>query len=177
MAQVSTAIAPDIYSSQYADDPVLGLGKEEPWAPDMNPLDLLLVEKGSKENTISYEISERDIKLFTELEEILIGCSRDDWDGEDSIGVSRVSVQFAKKFLRLMPDTIPTPEITPDPDGYISFEWYVDRKNSLMLSIGPAPVIYFAGVFGQDEKLNGKTKLGDEIPDPITGSLAKLYRS
>src|SRR5437867_2975885 len=52
----------------------------------------------------------------------------EDWDGEGSASVEPSTYVYASQFLRLLPSTIPIPEIAADRDGEILFEWDLGRR-------------------------------------------------
>jgi hypothetical protein len=70
--------------------------------------------------------------LFKKIEELGQQCSKPDWDGYGAEPVLKETVDFTKKFINVLselPDEIPTPDLSADPDGAISFEWFNKDPN------------------------------------------------
>ncbi len=50
-------------------------------------------------------------------------CSEEGWDGYGARPVTQETYDEAVRFLGALPSWLPTPEIVPEPDGDIGFEW------------------------------------------------------
>jgi len=107
------------------------------------------------------------------LSEALEECSVDNWDGYGAKAISRDSYRNAQLFSMTLPTTMPLPEVSVDPDGEVSFEWYRGPRMVFSLSIGAHNEINYAGLFGRN-KVNGKEQFYDEIPKAILDNLDRL---
>lgn len=103
--------------------------------------------------------------------------SEDDYDGDGAVGVSQESFFEASKLLMMIPPSIPMPELIPEPDGGIGFEWYKDKGFIFIISVIGKNVISYAGLFGKNSETHGKEPLSDILPKPIIDSLRRLYNS
>jgi len=56
--------------------------------------------------------------------------------GYHATGIDPKTSEAASAFLLQLPANIPVPEITADPDGEISFEWYKERYRTFLISMG-----------------------------------------
>ena len=83
----------------------------------------------------------------------------------------------ADKMISLLPSQFPAPEISPEPDGRVGFEWYVEKGLSLVISVGADNTIYYAGRFGNQNKANGSERFKDAIPKAILDNLTRLFAS
>jgi len=114
-----------------------------------------------------------DQSIMNALSEVLEECSVDNWDGYGAKAISIESYRNAQLFVMTLPTTIPFPEISVDPDGEVSFEWYRGPRMVFSLSIGAHNEISYAGLFGHN-KVNGKEHFYDEIPKAIFDNLDRL---
>jgi hypothetical protein len=105
----------------------------------------------------------------------IAGCSVvPNWDGYGAIPVSPLAVGHALRFLRTLPPMLRTPDLSVDPDGEISFEWYFEPRRVLSISVGPHGELSYAGLFGRSDA-HGTEYFGDELPKPIMDNLSRLF--
>ena len=88
--------------------------------------------------------------------------------------MSRPSFERAKAFLEALPVTWPSPEISADPDGEITFEWSRGPHMVFAVSIGSGNLVSYAGLFGQN-KTSGMETLVDQLPKVVSHNLARLF--
>ena len=98
----------------------------------------------------------------------------DNWDGYGALPVSFESYLNARQILDTMPTTTPLPDISADPDGEISFEWYNGARKRFSLSVGADGQLTYAGIFGSS-KAKGIESFGDEIPKTILESIKRVF--
>ena len=126
LARTGSAISPEALSVQQAASSVL-----------------CSVERsqalfGEKANAIS--------KLWALANE----CSEPSWDGENAEPLDRLAVFNAQAFIRALPDQVPLPEFSPEPDGAISLDWIRSRNRLFSLSIGSSHRLAYAWLDGTD---------------------------
>src|ERR1700693_3253923 len=65
--------------------------------------------------------------------------NQDNWDGYDAEPITPKTLSYARRLLRVMPDTFGPPDIAPSGDGSIGLEWVPDNGplQKLFLDIGP----------------------------------------
>jgi hypothetical protein len=80
----------------------------------------------------------------------------------------------ALKFASLIPSKYPNPEIDVDPDGEVSFEWYIKPSQILTASIRSDGRIVYAGL-NDMEKVSGKDYLKERFPSGIAAFLDELF--
>lgn len=112
--------------------------------------------------------------LISELFELVEECSYGNWDGYDSDPISAQSFQIACDFIRSLPDAIPLPEISPEPDGSISFDWMPSRYRTFSLSIGSSDQVAYAWVDGFERGHAVARFDGQIIPERILQGI-KLF--
>ncbi len=79
--------------------------------------------------------TERSIALFgakgsliSRIYEVAAECGHDSWGGEDEVSMPGLVVERAIDFVRAFPDGLALPDVAPEPDGSISFDWIEDRS-------------------------------------------------
>jgi hypothetical protein len=87
---------------------------------------------------------------------------------------SHHTILSALKFASLVPNKYPNPEIDIDPDGEVSFEWYIKPNQILTASIRSDGRIVYAGLNGM-EKISGKDYLKERFPSGIAAFLDGLF--
>lgn len=113
------------------------------------------------------------LDLQDELESILDEANTVNWDGYGSSALIYESYVEAQKFIDIYPmSTMILPEVSIDPDGEISFEWFNEVDYCFSISFSGDDIITYAGLFGIN-KTNGSEYFGDEIPKII---LENIYR-
>jgi hypothetical protein len=92
-----------------------------------------------------------------QLEEIKRDCSFPDWDGYGALPLNETSVRLAKQFIKqvmeLYPE-LPYPELCPEPDGDLGFDWNVN-ENKLAVSINSNYLVSYCVVFSNGTRGKG----------------------
>jgi hypothetical protein len=115
--------------------------------------------------------------ILSELDEILRSCSQDNWDGYGANAISVDTYLEARKIIHMLNSAFlnfPMPEITPEPDGNIGFEWNDNYGRTLLFSIDDNQTLTYAGIFGLN-KAHGYETLNDFIPGTLIYYLKRLY--
>jgi len=113
-------------------------------------------------------------RVELELWKVYDDCKVDDWDGYGAIGVSKEGYEVAREFLEQLPNFIANPEVSADPDGEISFEWFKSNDVIFAVSISSSLKLSFAGTF-HSESVLGIENFGLEIPQAILKPLSKHF--
>ena len=109
-----------------------------------------------------------------DLNEILDFASEDNWDGYGAKAVDVLSFRFAKTFLDYLPTSYPKPDVSIDPDGEVSFEWYKDTNNIFSISFSSGNEISYAGIFNTGEGYGKEIFNGFEAPQKILDNIKRL---
>jgi hypothetical protein len=112
-------------------------------------------------------------RLRNEIEQLLFECSRPGWDGFESLPVTSRARDNALALLSLLPLDHVTPEIVPDPDGMVRFEWQSDPRHSLSVSIGSDARLHYAALLG-DELAHGSMQMRDSFPRVLTDIIRRI---
>ena len=119
--------------------------------------------------SIDFISPEKD-QLFSELREIEKECSEVNWDGEGAMLVDRMTIEQAENFISALPEDIPLPEVAPDPDGEIAFDWIWDKGHTLSLSISPTGSLAYAWIDGE-EKGHATSSFYGKMPQRLINEL------
>ncbi len=111
--------------------------------------------------------------VLKSLEEILHECQHEGWDGYGATAVLEESVSKAVNFLELFQPGLQMPEVSADPDGEISFEWFKATDRVFSISVGTNGELSYAGIFGPN-KTHGVEIFKDQIPKVIFDNLNRL---
>ena len=87
--------------------------------------------------------------------------------------VSPDTATQALNFALLLPNSLPIPEISSDPDGDISFDWISKTGKMFSASIDGTGRIAYAGRFGERSKIHGVEQLSDSLPQEILRGIEK----
>ena len=113
--------------------------------------------------------------VLEELEKVYEEYSEANWDGYGAMPISRETYSEARKLLRMMPSSSPMPDISAEPDGEITFEWYKEKYSVFVISVGGNNLITYAGLFGKSNKIHGTEYFADELPEIIRHCIQRLF--
>ena len=128
-----------------------------------------------RENWQSYTMGLRLAVLLDNLIEVFKECSEENWDGYGAKPITSKVYSEALNLIALLPLSLPFPDIVPEPDGSIGFEWYKEKRNLFVISIGGNNIINFAGLFGDINKIHGTECYADSLPPIVSESLQRLF--
>jgi len=109
-----------------------------------------------------------------ELYDVWEECGFENWDGYGAKPVDIDSFNETERFIRALPTTVDKPEISVDPDGEISLEWYLEPRKVFSVSIGKRNEIKYAGLYGPN-KTYGREYFDYEIPKTVFDNLDRLF--
>ena len=110
-----------------------------------------------------------------ELEKVYEECLEANWDGYGAMPISRETYSKSRKLLRMMPSSLPMPDISAEPGGEITFEWYKEKYSVFVISVGSNNLITYAGLFGKSNKIHGTEYFADELPEIIHHCIQRLF--
>lgn len=87
---------------------------------------------------------------FSELAALSTECAMDNWDGYGANAVSQQALQLAQEIIRSLPDDVPMPSLSIEPDGCISLDWMPSRSRTFTLSAGTSDRLPYAWIDGTD---------------------------
>ena len=103
------------------------------------------------------ERTESSIALFGEKADALSilavladECKEADWDGYGAEPLDRNALELAREIVRSLPDDVPMPSFSIEPDGCVSLDWIPTRSRTFTLSAGKSDRLPYAWIDGTD---------------------------
>jgi hypothetical protein len=100
-------------------------------------------------------------------------AAEENWNGEGGLPVSGATVEQAFRFIKLLPSTAPTPDVSADADGEVSFDWDRGARRVFSVSVGPDGTLTYAGLFGHS-RTHGTEFLVEPLPQSIRLNLRRV---
>lgn len=125
---------------------------------------------------LSAALSAKYVEAHQALVSACEEASRENWDGYGARPFALQASAAADRFLRALPTTAPSPEISVDPDGEIAFEWYLGPRRVLSVSVGSTNQLTYAALLGPNI-VHGTETFVDELPPSIVANLSRLLSS
>ncbi len=115
------------------------------------------------------------IPALVRLQSIVTHFSIKNWDEYGALPVSREAYKEAKDFIFLLADGgLPMPDISPEVDGGIEFEWYMSSDHIFTVSFNGKKILGYSGMFGEGDTFYGTSKIDSKIPDIIRWNISKF---
>jgi hypothetical protein len=111
---------------------------------------------------------------LSQLAALATECAEEGWDGEDAAGIDPVAVASTERFVRALPEGLPLPDFTPDPDGSISLDWTRARNRLFSLSIGRSDRLAYAWLDGTDKGHGVAQFDGQNVPPRVLEAIASI---
>lgn len=121
----------------------------------------------------SFSLGGSQQNAFRQLYEVLEDCGHANWDGYGAQPISFETYEKAKRFITVLPWGIPAPEVSAEPDGEITFEWYAGQARVISVSVGPNNELAYAGLFGAS-RAYGTEVFHDEIPEVVLSHIKRV---
>ncbi len=113
--------------------------------------------------------------LLDSLREIYQERSEENWDGYEADPITPETYFESRNLIDLLPLYLPPPDVLPEPDGGIAFEWYRGRRKVFIISVSGKNIIHYAGLFGEIRKTHGTEYFFDSLPQVIIKNIESLY--
>jgi len=112
--------------------------------------------------------------VLAALKETYKECSEDGWDGYGALPITQETYDEAVRFLNAMPSWLPMPEIVPEPNGDIGFEWTFGKNHTLVASVDGTNRITYAGLLGIGNKSHGTEVFDGSIPQTLISHISRI---
>ncbi len=103
------------------------------------------------------ERTEQSVALFgpkaialSELSQLAKECAEPDWDGYGAEAMDIRALRLAQEIVRSLPDDLPMPSFSIEPDGCVSLDWMPVRGRTFTLSAGKTDRLPYAWIDGTD---------------------------
>lgn len=102
-------------------------------------------------------------------------CDKPDWDGNMAEAIDPTALHNAENLVRSLPNGLPMPEFSPEPDGSISLDWIESRCHLFSLSVGSSNRLSFAWLDGTDKGHGVAGFDGFTIPARVLSEIRKVF--
>ena len=113
-------------------------------------------------------------KCISDLIALAEECSQNGWDGSDASALDPSAVDRAIEFIRALPDSVPLPELAPEPDGAISMDWIKTPRRLFSVSVSASSRFAYAWLDGSDVGHGVARFDGYSVPDRIAEGIASI---
>ncbi len=103
-------------------------------------------------------------------------CTEPGWDGEDAEPIDQRAAFAATSLIRVLPEDLPLPEATVDPDGAVSLDWACSRHRVFSVSVGSSRRLAFAWLDGTDRGHGVAEFDGERAPKRILDGVREILR-
>ena len=103
-------------------------------------------------------------------------CIDDNWDGYGAKAITTQTLNKAMVFFSRLPDTLPKPEITPEPDGEIALEWYGNGGHVFSVSVNKNKQLSYSGLFSDGSKVHGEENIDSFDKEIISKFIFKAIK-
>jgi len=114
--------------------------------------------------------------LISHLSELGEQCRKGNWDGYGAEPVLPRALRCAEELIASLPDDVPLPECSIEPDGCVSLDWMPGPNRTLTVSVGGSDRLPYAWVDGTDRG-HAVAKLVDgQLPPRILTEIRRFTR-
>ena len=111
--------------------------------------------------------------LRSQIAELVENYNVSDWDGNEALPIKADVAAIANMLVDALPEQIILPEITPEIDGKISFDWNEGKHMILSFTISTESLVYAAII--ETKKIHGETVALYELPQEVKEILSKNF--
>jgi hypothetical protein len=124
----------------------------------------------------SHSLFGRKALAISAIRELAADCAEPNWDGYDALPIDLIAVRNAEEFIRALPDNLPVPDISAEPDGSISLDWIRSRYQILSVSVGASNRLAFAWLDGIERGHSVVYFDGSTIPHRILSAINPILK-
>lgn len=111
--------------------------------------------------------------IKSEIEQMVEDSARTTEMAAESSAIDRETAAAALQFAVLLPRSLPAPEVAPEPDGEISFDWAGPSGKMFSVSVNRAGRLAYAGRYGDKSRVHGIEQISDGCSDEIIRGIGK----
>ncbi len=113
-------------------------------------------------------------ELISSLASLGDECRESNWDGYGAEPVSQHALRRAQNLIESLPEDLPLPECSIEPDGCVAMDWMPASYRTLSVSVGEADRLPYAWVDGSDRG-HAVAKLVDgQLPPRILAEIRRF---
>lgn len=111
---------------------------------------------------------------ISRLQTLANDCAAPNWDGEAACALNPMAVFLAESFVRVLPEGIPLPEFSAEPDGSVALDWIQSRNRLFSISVGSNNRLAYAWLDGADKGHAIARFDGDRVPQRILEGISAI---
>jgi hypothetical protein len=124
---------------------------------------------------VSFESPGGHQRLAQELGQLFAECQASGWDGHGAAAVNHQAYVAAWRFIQSLPYGFPDPTLAADPEGCVTFEWYVSPRKLVLVSVHPDYRIDYATMIG-DARSHGTEPFFNVLPDKVVELVRRICK-
>lgn len=113
-------------------------------------------------------------QLVNEINELMMDCLQDDWDGHGAVKASHDAYAAAIQFAKALPQGFQMPVPVVDRDGCFSFEWRRGPRRSVLVAVHPDYSVHWTSWIGTSRQ-HGCDAFFGELPASVRQLIQQLY--
>ncbi|MES2996895.1 MAG: hypothetical protein V4733_08805 [Verrucomicrobiota bacterium] len=102
-------------------------------------------------------------------------CSEENWDGYGGAAVEGSAVKLAREVIRSLPEDIPMPEFSVEPDGCIALDWQPSHIRNFTLSAGKSHRLPYAWMDGTERGYAVAGFLNGQLSPRVLDEIRRIY--
>jgi hypothetical protein len=114
-----------------------------------------MIDQSSRDLILEFKKSETVGGVYsqfaTEFESVVEECTVENWDGYGAVSLSPDAISAATRFAEVIPLGLSKPSVGAEPDGNMTFEWYVSPDKTLSVSIDRVANLHYSALLGTDQ--------------------------
>ncbi len=111
---------------------------------------------------------------YNRLTDIYYQCREPNRAGQNETSISDTVVGLAEQFIRCLPGYIQMPEISPEPDGSLYFEWFQQPRRIMSVSIDAQGLVSWSVLYGREDPRGSFIFTGNDIPEIVLCLIKKV---
>ena len=101
-------------------------------------------------------------------------CREENWDGYGAAPVRPGALRCAEDLIASLPEDVPLPECSIEPDGCISLDWMPGPNRTLTVSVGESDRMPYAWVDGTDRGHAVARMVDGQLPPRILAEIRRF---
>jgi len=134
-----------------------------------------IIESLTKRGLLHYS-APTSSPLISEIEQIVAESAETGRTDHEAPTIEKKTAEAAMAFSILLPRSLPAPEVAPEADGEISFDWLGPSGKIFSVSVNATGRLAYAGIFGRKSKVHGTEQLSNIFPSEIIQGISKAFK-
>lgn len=112
--------------------------------------------------------------FFSSLTDLARDCRESNWDGYGAVSANPQALLGAVEIILSLPDDLPLPECSIEPDGCVSLDWLPAPYRTLTVSVGETDRLPYAWVDGTDRGHAVARLVSGQLPSRILAEIRRF---